>query len=86
MKEQEHSMSEKSEKTSDELINEWMRSNDAFKRLARQYGKGGKPKKLRQSQEHDNVESGLVVEILPALKDKDSCVKRAMPGPGHRGA
>lgn len=26
----------------DQMINEWMRSNEAFKSLARQYGKGGK--------------------------------------------
>jgi hypothetical protein len=30
------------EQDREQMIDEWMRSNDAFKSLARQYGKGGK--------------------------------------------
>lgn len=52
------------EKDRDELINEWMRSNDAFKRLARQYGKGGKPAKLGQADGDKLVEQSPVDKAL----------------------
>ena len=34
---------QKPQQDRDQMIDEWMRSNDAFKSLARQYGKGGTP-------------------------------------------
>lgn len=52
------------EKDRDELINEWMRSNEAFKHLARQYGKGGKPAKLGQADEAHAAEQSPVDKAL----------------------